>query len=241
MLVSNVYDTCCYFSKKEQCKFCGINKSHHFVKKDPKDLAEAISIAVKEKNYGILWTGGNTYTPDRGALNYLEPIKELRKLVNNPVICEMAPPEDNKYLDILLKAGVNNFDFNIEIWNDNLRKQICPGKSNISKSRYFEVWKHCLEKIGNSSMETALIAGLEPLESVKQSIEELTSKGVIPTAIPFHPNDDSTFSNKPPCDPKILREISLLISKAIKKYGLQPKKHLSCLSCGACTIEVDMV
>jgi hypothetical protein len=242
MLVANVYDGCEYFYDDEQCKFCGIQNNKKPRVNDPDVLAGIINIAfLFNPNYKVLLTGGNMNQYHKGAAEYFPTVRTIK--VYNPravVTCELAPPDDTDILKTLLWWGADNFCCNIEIWDDILRQQVCPGKSKIPKNRYFESWAFGLETIGPNSMETGLVTGLEPVSSVKKGIENITAAGVIPSAIPFHPNDGCVYEDRSPCDPDILIEVSEIIADGLKLYGLNPKEHSSCTSCGACTIESDI-
>jgi len=176
-------------------------------------------------------------TPGKGTEYFVECIREIRKTVKKiPIWVEMCPPDENRYIQMMIDAGADSFGFNIEIWDDDLRKEVCPGKSAISKERYFEAFDYVAEKIGKNRAGTVLIAGLEPKESTVEGAKAMMQKGLMVCILPFKPWDGSEYAGKEPCNPKDLLWIAERTAKFMKKYGINPKNYHGCLNCPSCTI-----
>jgi biotin synthase-related radical SAM superfamily protein len=157
-----------------------------------------------------------------------------------PIWIEMAPPETNKPIEKLVKAGATAFGFNLEIWDDKLRKVICPGKSQVSKKRYFELWKYIVDTIGKDKVNTALVTGLEPTASALKGIHKISKQGVRITLLPFKPWDTSEFSHKKPETPKELYLLAMTLAKYMVKYDISGERNYGCANCTSCTIEEDI-
>ncbi len=142
-LITAIWNNCCYFSKNIQCKFCilGYNKGVEFKKID--QVMETANAALQENpHYYIHLTGGNTFSPDHGIAYYEKYVKALHAInTSSPISLEIAPPNDVAWLKKLVDGGASGFSINIEIWDENTRKQICPGKSQIKKELYYKAWE----------------------------------------------------------------------------------------------------
>ena len=84
---------------------------------------------------------------------------------------------------------------NIEIADENLRKFICPGKSEISLDRYFSAMEKAVSLLGIGNVSSVLLAGIQPVEDIIRLGKELIEIGVIPTIMPFKPLDDCLMKN----------------------------------------------
>jgi biotin synthase-related radical SAM superfamily protein len=233
------YQGCDYFAVNKGCKFCGTGEKWEIG--SPTEIGEVAAAAYKEnQNYQICLGGGTRLSADKGALYFKDCLQEIRKKVTNiPIWIEMVPPESNKYIQMLIDAGATSFGFNIEIWDDELRKGICPGKYEVSKERYFEAFEYVLEALGPNTVGSVLIVGLESIESTVEGVKELAKAGVQPCLLPFKPWNGSEFEKKPPADPADFIQVSKLSAKIMIEYGIDPRRNQGCLNCNSCTIDHD--
>src|SRR5690606_20329619 len=129
----------------------------------------------------------------------------------------------DKDISKLVDIGATSFGFNIEIWDDTLRKVICEGKSKIPKSRYLSAMKRAYDILGPNRTGSCLIVGLEPVESSIRGANELASIGVQPCMLPFKPWNNSAYSNHPHCSPEDLIKVSKEAVRAIIKNNIFPE------------------
>lgn len=245
-LISAIRNACEYCSSGEACAFCSIgkyaSKKYGILIKKPHQIAEAVIFAVrasKDRKLTLDLTGGNTLTPDRGASMYVDVVKAIRAVNDIPICVEISPPETDEYLSELADAGVNAFMMNLEIWDEKLRHLFMPGKSRISKGRYFEAWRHALSIVGTNRVSSVLIAGLESTRSTLDGARHLIDSGVIPTIMPFRPNDGSILENFDTPDPDNVGHITFEVGRLLAENSLNPKLHPGCISCSACSAEAD--
>ncbi len=233
------YQGCSYFAIGEECRFCGTGKKWKVGQ--PIEIGEVVQEAYKEDpNYQVCLGGGTRLSTDEGAIYFENCLREIRKRVPYiPVWIEMVPPDSNSHIQMLIDAGATSFGFNIEIWDDDLRKEICPGKFKVSKKRYFEAFDYVLGKLGSNKVGSCLIVGLESPESTTKGAEELAKHGVQPCLLPFKPWDGSAFEIRPPADPRLLTETSRLSSEFMLKYQIDPFENQGCLNCNSCTVDHD--
>jgi hypothetical protein len=240
ILVGNVLTTCEYFRASEQCKFCAIAPYAGVKEKFIRQFQETVLYATNDnRNYSLHLSGGSNTDSDRGALGYIEIIKAIRSISNLPICVEIAPPETNDYFDMLIDSGTNAFSVNLEIFDDRLRKLFCPAKHKISKQRYFDSWKHLIKRLGKNAVTSVLISGLESQKSTIEGSKILASEGVLPTILPFKPNDGCYLENFPRSNPDEVETISREVSGLLAKYDLDPTGQAGCIGCAACNAEND--
>ena len=206
-------------------------------------MGKTVEQAYKENpDYQICLGGGSPLTPGKGTEYFLRCIKEIRKRVKNvPIWVEMVPPAENRYIQKMIDAGANSFGFNIEVWNDNLRKKICPGKFEVSKERYLEAFRFVTKRLGKNKVGTVLIAGLEPKKSTENGARIMSKMGVRVCILPFKPWNGSTYEKRDPCNPKDVLWLSKRIAKLMKSNKINPKKNYGCLNCSSCTVDEDLL
>jgi len=234
------YSGCDYHSVGLQCEFCGTGSNWQIGK--PGEVGEAVDQAVSENHKYHVCLGGGTRLPLNLNVEYfskcLYEIRERNTKV--PVWVEMVPPESDNGILRLVQSGATSFGFNIEIWDDMLRKKICLGKSQIPKSRYLSAMKKVLGLLGPNRVGSCLLVGLEPIESSIEGVIALGSIGIQPCILPFKPWDKSLYSNRPLCDANDLIEVSKAAVNAMIKNGVSAERNEGCLLCEGCTIDHDI-
>jgi len=186
-------------------------------------------------------TGGNLYTSDRGASQYIRILKEIRSLSNIPVAIEISPPEDLKILEDFHKFGATAIEMNVEIWDDRIRKMMMPGKAQIKREYYIEAWKKAVEIFGKGNVGSAIIIGLESLESSFEGIKAMIDVDCLPSIIPFKPSSGAILEKFRNCSPAEVVSATKYATKLLAEKGLSSMNGPGCIGCGACTLESDFL
>lgn len=242
VLICSVSSSCCYFSKNEQCAFCALNGGKIIKEENRTDyIIEALKIILTQDDTikSINLTGGNLYTSDRGASQYIRILKEIRSISNVPIAIEISPPEDLKILEDCHKFGATAIEMNVEIWDDKIRKMMMPGKAKIKREYYIEAWKKTVEIYGKGNVGSAIIIGLESLDSSIEGIKAMIEVGCLPSIIPFKPSTGAILEKFRECSPKDVHTVTKYAAKLLKEKGLSPINGPGCIGCGACTLESD--
>lgn len=247
-LICSITDSCGYVAKNMQCRFCAIGKNSNNWDESydnrKQNILQAIRYATEDNQEietSINLTGGNTYADDRGAARYNEFISEIRKFSSVPICIELSPPKTNDPILKLKLAGANAVMMNIEVWDEQIRAMIMPGKSQILRDRYIEAWKYAVEIFGVGNVSSVLIVGLESKESAKNAIDEMIACGVIPSIMPFRPNDGAVLENFPITNPELVFELTEYVAKKIRKSNINVVVLPGCIGCGACAAELDFL
>jgi hypothetical protein len=235
------YVGCDLFRIGKPCKFCGTGGTWHVG--SPEEIGEVVEAALRESNNYQVCLGGGTRLPLSKDTDYFTKcLIEIRKRVPDvPIFVEMVPPDTNEQIEKLVNAGATSFGFNLEIWDDKLRQEICPGKATISKRRYLGAMKYALKLIGPNKVGSCLIVGLEPIESSIEGARTLASEGIQPCMLIFKPWDRSVFRNRERCNPKDVLQVGEEVAQAMLEYAIDPRQNHGCLKCEACTVEHDIM
>lgn len=232
------YSGCDYNKHNLKCKFCGcgerINES------TAEEIAEVVGFAKDERKYHVC-LGGGTYLPlQKSTENFLNIINKIReKSKDIPIWVEMVPPTREE-IKKLVMAGATSFGFNIEIYDEELRKRICPGKSAISIKEYIERAKYATKLLGKDKVGSTLICGIAPIETIKKGIDELTDNKIHPCILAFRPSDNSEFETLEECDTSTFYECSEYAASKMLEKGLDIFSNEGCLLCEYCTILHDL-
>jgi biotin synthase-related radical SAM superfamily protein len=222
------------------CKFCSVGKT--FLVHSPQEVAETALVAFNQDSHYQVCLGGGVKIVPNNFNYFLSCVQEIRKLNSTVKIwIEMVPPSNNTDIQDMIDAGANGFGFNLEIWDDTIRKEVFPGKSAITKQRYFEAWEYVQKQLGQNRVNTALLTGLEPYESTEQGIYEITKQGVRITLLPFKPWDGSVYESREPSDPEKHFQLAYTLAEQMKKYNVIPEMNLGCANCESCTIEDNIL
>lgn len=243
VLICSITESCCYFSKSEQCAFCALNGKMNSNKHDRiKSIIEALVLILKKDDSvkSINLTGGNLYTSDKGALQYISILKAVRAISNIPVVVEISPPDDLQVLEELKEAGATAIELNLEIWDEKIRKMMMPGKAKITRDYYIKSWKKSVELFGKGNVGSAIIIGLESSASSLEGIRKMIEVGCLPSIIPFKPTEKSLLENFRKCSPEEVLYVTKEASKMLRSQQLSPVNGPGCIGCSACTLESDM-
>ncbi|MEE8431984.1 MAG: radical SAM protein [Candidatus Desulfatibia sp.] len=238
VLATSLSSYCVFKDKNEGCGFCGMTLDKDNRAKDPKKLA-AVLAAIEKKYPGVFHelnvNSGTSLNDDRGAEMFLETIKEIRKASDVLIAAQIAPMEDFSWVDRLKDAGLSSLSFNLEIWDNDVREKIMPGKGRIPRELYLDILEYAGKVFGGVNVSSWLIGGLEPPESTIQGAEQIARRGVLPFVTVFRPLIGSTMENEKPPDIETMIKIYKELKSILGKYGLDPQKaDTGCAKCDCC-------
>ncbi len=181
---------CSLKDKGKDCLFCNINATkaiyaecQNIKWKTPKQIGETIAAGYQEGNNKLTISGG--FIPERREVDYYidvaEAIREATGLEDfNGTACVGAPLDFSAF-DKYKEAGYRTIATNLEVWNEDLFKWICPGKNEYCGGRknWLDALDYEIDVFGKFKVRSTFVSGLETKESLLEGIEHLVSKGVI--------------------------------------------------------------
>ena len=180
----------------EDCLYCAFNERakdgtlNKVLLKSPRQVAEAYDIARQAgvaNHFRI--TGG--FVPERRELEYyLDVADAIKERYSSFYGCAVVgAPADLSVISKYREAGFDNISTNIEVWDKNIFAAMCPGKEkrNGGWQHWVDALEYSVDIFGKGNVHSAIVGGLEPLESTLEGIEYLASKGVVCHFSAFRP------------------------------------------------------
>ena len=238
VLAASLTNFCVFKDDNEGCSFCGLTLDRENKKKSPKRMASILQ-AIEKKHPGLYHelnlNSGTLRSDDMGAEMFVEALMEIRKVSSIAVAAQIAPMKDFKWVDRLKDAGLTSLSFNMEIWDDELRKKIIPGKEKIRKKHYLDILEYAGNIFGGVNISSWLIGGLEPIESTLEGAEKIASRGVLPFVTAFRPIIGSPLEDASPPGTDTMVRIYERLKKILEKHELNPENAKSgCAKCDCC-------
>ena len=76
------------------------------------------------------------------------------------------------------------------------------------------------KKLGRGRVSGEIIAGVEPIESTKRSIDRIVDAGAFPTVCIFRPTVGSEMEHVPPPDPAAMKEVFAHLYESCRRAEL---------------------
>ncbi|QXE92667.1 radical SAM protein [Geomonas subterranea] len=243
ILATSLTNFCVFKHDEEGCAFCGLTHDREGARKDPEKLARivaSIEDAEPGRYHELNINAGTLAGSDKGAAMYLEVIKAVREVSGIPLAAQIAPMSDYGWIDRFKEAGLDSISFNIEIWDEELRRAIIPGKGKTTQSEYLDILEYSGKVFGAPNVSSWLIGGLEPHQSTIKGAEEIAKRGVVPFVTAFRPIIGSQMEDALPPKSETMSAIYTEVGKILKRYGLDPSQGKGgCAKCNCCAASVE--
>lgn len=228
---------CDYWQDDQMCKFCAMKIDQKAKWRPIESIIEVVKVALAENPAAeISFGGGTRLAPDKSARHKADAIAELKRHVDLPVCVEMAPPDTDDWLDRLKDAGLNSILLNIELWDEDIRRELMPGKSAITRDRYLSALAHSVKIFGPHQASSQIIIGLEPLQDTLAAVRAVVDVGAIPLPVVFRPLPGTALEATPP--PSV-DDVMVVFSKTYQWMGeaqlAGQHAQSGCALCGACS------
>ena len=247
-LASTVTQTCKYWRGDQQCKFCAIEFSLDsgatIEKKNAAQLIETIHAARRDDptySQHITLTPGTTANADKGMAEYLEILPALkREFPDINIHIQIEPMGDLSWYQRVHDAGADTVGIHLEILDDDLRKEICPGKSALTLDVYLTHWTEAVRVFGTNQVDTFILTGFESdVDELKRKLVMIVDTGVIPLITPMRYIEGVKFDVKS-LSSSLFLEIILFTAELFLKKGLDPSQSKAgCLRCEGCSPVID--
>lgn len=121
---------------------------------------------------------------------YAEIAHEIKNVLcdklTEGIIAVITPPPSVKSLINMKYCGVDKVVFNLEIADEKLAKEICPGKFELGTGYIESMLKKSIPIFGINNVWTNFVFGLEPIGFLLDKCRELASYGIVPSANVYH-------------------------------------------------------
>jgi hypothetical protein len=220
------------------CLFCNINAtkrmygdSEKIKWKNARQIAETVREAYSEGFTRFTLTGG--FIPERREIEYYVDVGEAVKAElgsdNFNGTAVIGAPLDLSIIDKYKVAGFSSIGTNIEVWNSDLFKYLCPGKEKYCGGwdNWLRVLKHDVEVFGRSNVRTLFLAGLEARNSLLEGAEAVAEFGVIPVVQSWFANIGSDLEGHRSPESEWLFDVYKKAYGVLKKHGYTHKQFFN--------------
>jgi hypothetical protein len=136
-----------------------------------------------------------------------------------PIHLLTHPPQDLSLIEEYKKVGVTSIAFNLEVFDPDVFKKICPGND---RDYGYDNWIIALEEartvFGDYKAFCGLVWGLEPIESTIEGNEFILKNKFGLASNIFHSDPRSLLSKHPHLTENEIKEIALEQSKLYEQY-----------------------
>lgn len=237
----NLYSGCDFQNHKLGCRFCSVKAtvdkdSPIVVRKSPEDLAQVCQLATDHDSLDyIIVTGGSYVNSDMEFDKHISVVKAIREhlpwhgRVKGNV--SLMPPKDMSRLVELYENGVDNPSFNIEVWPQAAFEKICPGKAKfVGFDHVLASLTKLVEYYGAGLVWSNFVAGIVPIEDMKDGFRFMAERGVIPGANIYHAEVNSDIGQSlGTIGHDYIRELYSYAAELYHKYGYKPFFNASIL------------
>ncbi|MDQ0926456.1 hypothetical protein QFZ25_000516 [Bacillus atrophaeus] len=224
---------CYYWNTGRECKFCSLQPTRNkqadhemFIK--PLKAKEAVKKALDKEGdriEHILLNGGTISDYDLGFTKHLQVLEEISELeLPNNIEKHLIsmPPKDFSLFKRLNKTS-STIAMDMEIFNEKIFNDVCPGKSaDYGRKNFFSAFDSAVEALGSGNVYCGFVAGLEPIESLIEGMYLLGEMGVVPAVNVFHNDPGSQFAHYPRPSYDDLLAIGHHMSIIYDKYKFKP-------------------
>src|SRR5262245_43146690 len=239
---STVVQTCSYWGRDDQCKFCGIGVSldagRTIVKKTPAQLAE-VALAAKELDGAVdaTLTTGSSNGVDRGARYVARCGQAVKAAAGLPVEIQFEPPRDLDVIDEVADLGIDSVGIHVESFDPAVLAHVAPAKARTGIEWYFQAWERAVARFGAGQVSTYVILGMgEDPELTVQGCRRAVDLGVFPFVVPLRPVAGSLMADWSPPAHDYVERIVRRVTPYLTDRGLGAETaKAGCSRCQACS------
>lgn len=230
---------CSLKEKGLDCKYCNINatkdtygEKQNIQWKYPKQIGETAAAAYKNGAKHITISGG--FIPERREVDYYidvaEAIKEHTGLDDFNGTGVIGAPADLEVIDRYKEVGYRTIAINIELWDKNMFKTICPGKEQECGGweHWVKALEHAAKVFGYGRVRSNIVGGIEPKNSTLEGVEYLASKGVICGVGAWCPNPGSELEGHRTPEPAWHLDMAHKVYNIYRKAGFTYDQLYDC-------------
>ncbi|MBU0535533.1 MAG: hypothetical protein KKE20_01105 [Nanoarchaeota archaeon] len=133
------------------------------------------------------------------------------------------PPADFSKVSRAHDLGISNIAFNMECYDHETFKEVCPGKEEMhGYHNMIRDLERCVDIYGAGNVRTNFVLGSERIETLKQGVMNLASKGIVSDYSTFFPRPASGWANRSPTEKGYLIEFSDFVTEVYLENGFKP-------------------
>jgi hypothetical protein len=222
--------SCVFWDQRLPCKFCSIEpvrrREGTF---EPQLTAPTVLEAVRKAVAAdprvryLEWCSGTYEDLNEGFLAIADMAdavaRELPRTIKQHAL--LMPPADLALIARL--AIMDQPTFAMEIWDEHLFEEVCPGKHKYyGRAGFLAALTHGVKLLGSGRMTCNFVAGLEPADGLIDGFHRLAERGIVPTVSVFHPDLGTAYAGRKPPTIEFMLPIVAALKAVYRRYGFRP-------------------
>ena len=135
----------------------------------------------------------------------------------------LMPPLSFKKIEKAFKYGFRYMCFNLECFDKEIFKKVCPGKHRIyGYEKMIEALKYSVDIFGKGCVRTNFVLGSEPLDGLIKGVSKLAKEGIVSDYTIFFPRPGSLWANREVPHPDEILYFTKKLVEIYKKYNFKP-------------------
>jgi biotin synthase-related radical SAM superfamily protein len=236
----NLQDGCIY-----NCEFCAtpkLDKEHRKVKSQEQVINMIMEASNKKDFHSVAITSGILDSPQETVSEILGVIKKVKENLGDVDIGVEPYIQKSEDIDRLLKAGATEVKINLETFDRDIFKIVCP---ELDYDHILEMLKHAVDVFGRGKVATNIIIGLgETDENVLKGVEHFARMGIVAVIRVLRINDYNYARmvlalghDLEKVAPERMISLAVKQKAILKRYNLSPRSfETMCHKCGCCDI-----
>ena len=182
------------------CKFCNINACSGEISLDNvREVVGEYWSRAEEIGLTHFLVGGQTAA--EADENLIKIVEIIRDIAPYAPIYSMIIPYRFETIARMYEAGMTQLSCNVEVFDDEIARELMPGKRKKPFSEYLKTLRFATTLMGTrGNVRSMVIVGLEGKRSLIDGITTLAKNGIQPILSIFRPMPDTPLSeqNAPP-------------------------------------------
>lgn len=238
-LVGVLGDTRCgLFEKDEACAFCMMDGGGQNQKRAVDETIEAFNRAKEFRPKANL-TLTTTLTGPDNIDGLIQDVAGVKNGIGESALALETSPFGimaKEVLPRLKSTGLDTLMMPLDCATYSAQLQYLPGKAELLQEWYWKNAEEAVKVFGQGNVSSALIVGLECVDSTMRAASRMIDMGVIPEAIPIRWDNSRLKPGEklPLTRPDDLIAMRVLIEFQLKRLNISSKVKAGCAACGGC-------
>lgn len=223
-LLACISTHCANWEDGNQCRYCNFNlaqknldtsavlKEGLYTQQRADEVGEVVK-AVMDEGIRPCLIISSGHLPQGKEVNpyflrIVKAVKQATGLQEMMGCVQITPPQDFSGIDQLYEVGVRDIVLNLEVWNPDMFKAICPGKhKRVGQERWKKALEYAVSVFGRANVSSGFVFGLEEKDNYYEAADWLSERGIFPVFQPWYPQKGSKLENHRPPRPEWTMEV----------------------------------
>lgn len=203
-------------------------------RKDIEAIGEVAAAAWPEGRVNHVLLTGGCFNYEREVDLVSQIIESIRKHTGFDRIpgTVLPSPAKNDAIRKFFDTGIQAIGYSMEIWDEDLYRAICPGKSQSTSHREFlDSIQEAVNTFGAGNVYGVFVMGLEPQDSFLEGVRALSELGANVVPFVWSPNPGSRLYGHRAPEARWYVDVVSEAAEIVARSGVPPGSENHCYRC----------